>query len=245
MMEDLAYISENYFRINQRIQAACEKFDRQPEDVHLVVVTKLQPIEKIIKVCEIGAKLLGENYPEETAKKVTELTGLVNPEWHMIGHIQSRKIKYLVKHFSFIHSIDRIEIAEKLNRACLEQNRLMPILLEINLTGEESKSGFRVTTVNEAEVFIEGVKKILELEHLLLQGLMTMPPLVNQPEANRSVFRNLKILSDHVQNKTSLDRLPYLSMGTSQDFEIAIQEGATHIRIGEAIMGKRSRTEAL
>ncbi len=239
MSDTLSFFRENYARILERIDNACRRSGRDEEDVKLIVVTKHQPVEKIVKICEIGAELLGENYPEETDKKIIELAGRVNPTWHMIGHIQSRKIKYLVRNFKMVHSIDKFEVAEKLNNACLQADKVMPVLLEVNLTGEESKFGYNVADEKLIPVFYQEIEKIKTLTQLQLQGLMTMPPLINKPEENRKIFNKLRSLLEDVGTAIEINEFKYLSMGTSQDFEIAIEEGATFIRIGEAIMGKR------
>ena len=239
-MNNLSFIQDNYLRVLDRMNDACNRTGRKPEDVQLIVVTKHQPVEKIIKICESGAENLGENYPEETETKIIELAGRVKPVWHMIGHIQSRKIKYLVRYFKFIHSIDRFEVAEKLNNSCREVNLFMPILLEVNLTGEESKFGYNLMQKEKLEEFTREIEKVRLLDHLHLQGLMTMPPLINKPEENRIIFQRLYSLYESIKKDTDLQDFSCLSMGTSQDFEIAIEEGATYIRIGEAIMGKRN-----
>lgn len=240
MSDNLSNIQDNYSRIVERIINACTHSGRNDEDVELVVVTKHQPVKKIIKICESGAKFLGENYPEETDKKIIQLAGRVSPTWHMIGHIQSRKIKYIVRHFKMVHSVDRFDIADKLNNACLLAGIKMPVLLEVNLTGEESKFGFNVSHENNLISFFQEIEKIKSLSQIQLQGLMTMPPLTNKPEENRKIFENLRVLLQKINMVTELPGFNFLSMGTSQDFEIAIEEGSTHVRIGEAIMGKRS-----
>lgn len=240
MSDNLSFIRDNYLRILERINNASMRSDRNVEDVKLIVVTKHQPVEKILKICENGVELLGENYPEETDKKIIELAGRISPTWHMIGHIQSRKIKYLVRNFKMVHSIDRFEVAEKLNNACLQADMVMPVLLEVNLTGEESKFGYSVAHEKLCPAFYQEIEKIKTLGQLQLQGLMTMPPLINKPDENRKIFTKLHSLLEDIGKVIDVPEFKYLSMGTSQDFEIAIEEGATHIRIGEAIMGKRS-----
>lgn len=233
-------IRDNYLRIIGRIEEVCLRSGRNPKEVQLVVVTKHQPVEKILQVWQAGARQFGENYPEETDQKVKWIDGNISPEWHMIGHIQSRKVKYLVEHFSYIHSIDRLEIAEKLNQACKAAGKKLPILIEVNISSETSKFGYAVQEESQLEKLIYDIEQMKALSHLQLSGLMTMPPLVNPNEMNRLIFRRCKELLMQLQKKTDLPTFKYLSMGTSQDFEIAIEEGATHIRIGEAIMGKRN-----
>ena len=158
----------------------------------------------------------------------------------MIGHIQSRKIKFLVRYFKFVHSIDRFEVAEKLNHSCQEVLEVMPVLLEVNLTGEESKFGYNLAQKENLEVFSQEIEKVRSLKNLHVKGLMTMPPLINKPEENRIIFKRMHMLCENIRKSYDMEDFSFLSMGTSQDFEIAIEEGATHIRIGEAIMGKRN-----
>ncbi len=239
-MDNLSFIRDNYLHVLDRMNDACNRSGRKLEDVQLIIVTKHQPVEKIIKIYESGAENFGENYPEETEKKIIELAGRVKPVWHMIGHIQSRKIKFLVRYFKFVHSIDRFEVAEKLNHSCQEVLEVMPVLLEVNLTGEESKFGYNLAQKEKLEVFSQEIEKVRSLKNLHVKGLMTMPPLINKPEENRIIFKRMHMLCENIRKSYDMEDFSFLSMGTSQDFEIAIEEGATHIRIGEAIMGKRN-----
>jgi pyridoxal phosphate enzyme (YggS family) len=228
-------IKERFDEVNDKIARACEKSQRSIEEVKLIVVTKNQPVEKVNEVIDAGAKRLGENYPEQLELKLSELEKNLQVEWHMIGHIQSRKVRFL-NHFSLIHSIDRFEIAGKIDRVL---NRPMSVLLEVNLTGEETKHGFEINDKVDYAAFSEYVNKISEFPLVKPIGLMCMPPLVVDAEENRAVFRRCRLLLDYLQNRHGLDYLTELSMGTSQDYMVAIEEGATFIRVGEAIMGKR------
>lgn len=232
-------ISDRYLEIRERMIDACRKSGRNPDDAQLIVVTKKQPIEKIIQVIEAGAKILGENYPEEVVEKIHCLPEEMTPQWHMIGHIQSRKIKYIVQHFSFVHTIDRISVAQKLNQNCEVENKVMPVLIELNLSGEESKQGYQVTNKGNVDSLINDIEEMKSLRHLDLCGLMTMPPLVTEKNDNRAIFERCRNLLDEIKNRCNLHGFTQLSMGTSQDYEIAIEEGATFIRVGEAIMGAR------
>lgn len=232
-------IKDNYLKIKDKIDFACRRVGRSTEDVHLVVVTKRQPIEKIIAVCEAGAQDLGDNYPEEVDRNIDQLGNLDTVTWHMIGHIQSRKIRFVVQHFSIVHSIDRFEIALKLNQACAQAGKKLSIFAEVNLAGEDNKNGFRYSEDEDFDLFSRQISAIAKLENLDLVGLMTMPPLVNHPSENRNIFKDLRTLLIRLHEVQKLPHFSSLSMGTSQDYEIAIEEGATHIRIGEAIMGKR------
>lgn len=219
------------------IGIAAKNCGRSPEAVRLVVVTKGQPAQKINQVIEAGAQLLGENYPEETKTKIPEITGKV--DWHMIGHLQSRKIKYVTDYFSMIHSIDRLEIAEKLNEHLALVGKSMDALFEVNLSGEESKSGFPAWNEGSWDKLTDDLIQMSGLSHLNFIGLMTMPPFSKNPEDSRSVFKNCRHLLELLQQRSGNPAFAELSMGTSLDYHVAIQEGATFIRIGTAIMGER------
>lgn len=235
------HINENYSCVIDQIGTAAKRSARHAEDIHLVVVTKGQSVEKIQQVIEAGAILLGENYPEETDKKIVEMGKLSDSiEWHMIGHLQSRKIKYITAHFSMIHSIDRVEIATDLN------NRLaspMNALLEVNLSGEGSKGGFAVWNKQDWSTFADQILQLKKLEHLHILGLMTMPPYTEAAESSRAIFARCRQLAEFVQKRTGEAEFRQLSMGTSIDYAVAIEEGATFVRVGEAIMGSRNYTK--
>ncbi len=232
-------IRDRYLEIRERMIDACRKSGRNPDDVKLVVVTKKQPIEKIIQVIEAGANILGENYPEEVVEKIHDLPQVMTPQWHMIGHVQSRKVKFIIQHFSFVHTIDRISVAQKLNNNCETENKILPVLIELNLSGEETKQGYPVSNKINVDLLINDIEEMKSLRHLDLCGLMTMPPLVTKKGDNRAIFERCRYLLEKINKKCDLPGFTQLSMGTSQDYKIAIEEGATFIRIGEAIMGTR------
>lgn len=232
-------IRDRYLKVNEIIREKCIKSSRNADEVKLIVVTKKQPVEKIIQVIEAGAETLGENYPEEIVTKRLQLPSDLNPRWHMIGHIQSRKIKYIVQYFDFVHAIDRISVAQKLSQTCAAFNVIMPVLLEVNLSGEDSKQGYPVVNQEDRDRLIYEIETMKSLNTLELRGLMTMPPLVNDKLKNRKIFNNCRILLEDIQHNCALPQFNQLSMGTSQDYETAIEEGATYIRIGEAIIGTR------
>lgn len=233
-------IADNFARVNACIAETCLRANRKTDSVKLVVVTKRQPVAKIQQVIAAGATCLGENYPEETVKKILELDNPANIEWHMIGHIQSRKIKFLVDHFSFVHSIDRFEIAQKLNNACVENQKLMPVFIEVNVSGEETKFGFDAQKREDWTKVSDEIRKIHELSNLEPVGLMVMPPLATTQGSNRAYFEKSKNLLDYLNIQQNIKGFNGLSMGTSSDFEEAIKAGATVIRIGEEIMGTRN-----
>ena len=234
-------IKDRYEEILEKISSNAKKCGRKPEDVHLLVVTKGQTSEKIRQVINAGARYLGENYPEETHVKILELQQVADDvEWHMIGHLQSRKIKFVVEHFSMIHSIDRESIALDLDRALAGRNKSLGALVELNLTGEESKQGFSAVDESKWSEVIDSIYKLKSCEKLNLDGFMTMPPLDMNPENSRPIFAKCRRFLEEYQRRTSEKQVNQLSMGTSIDYEVAIQEGATFVRVGQAIMGERN-----
>ncbi len=233
-----ASIAEKYALVEEKVRTAIKRSGRRPDEVHLVVVTKGQTPQKIAEVIAAGATFLGENYPEETSQKIKEMgTKATSIDWHMIGHLQSRKIKYVVNNFDMIHSIDRPEIA-----VALDQKLTVPMnaLLEVNLSGEESKGGFAVWDEAQWAKFSDTVAELVELKNLQFLGLMTMPPFANQAEDSRQYFEKCRRLLEFMQKQLGRASFTQLSMGTSIDYEVAIAEGATYVRIGEAIMGPRN-----
>ncbi len=233
-------IRSRYLQVLEKVERACADSGRSSSDVTLVVVTKGQPASKIVEVVNAGASNLGENYPEETHAKLVELGDKVKPIWHMIGHLQSRKIKLMYPYFDMIHSLDSLELAEKLNRYYGTINDVCNVLVEVNLAGEESKYGFNCQSSKQIMFFEDSFEKLLQFSQLKIQGLMTMPPYVSQGEQNETYFRSCKELLLRIEDKFNLLTFNQLSMGTSSDFETAIKCGATFIRIGEAIMGQRT-----
>lgn len=234
-------IAHNIAQVTERIDLAAERAGRDPASIHLVVVTKSQPVEVLQAAIEGGAGILGENYPEETLGKmnVIEQQGYEKIEWHMIGHVQSRKAHIIADHFDMLESLDSFRLAEKLERLLAERNRVMPVLLEFNVGGEESKFGWRAWDESTWDSLLQEIEPILHLPHLQVRGLMTMPPLHDNPEESRPYFIRLRRLSEFFSARFGKEYFQELSMGTSTDFEIAVQEGATLVRIGTVILGKR------
>ena len=236
-----AEIKEKFDEVQQKIFAAVARSGRNADAVKLIVVTKGQSAEKIDEVIQLGARRLGENYPEETHRKITEMQVLKQPvDWCMIGHLQSRKIKYIVAHFSMIHSIDSAEIAIELNSKLQLAEKHLPALLEVNVSGEESKHGFAAW--NKAvwpELADEWLQLQSETPYLHFVGLMTMPPFAEVSENSRQYFIKCRSLLEFLQARSGQSSFDQLSMGTSLDYETAIEEGATFVRVGEAIMGRR------
>ena len=221
------------------VSAAARKGGRDADAVRLVVVTKTQPLETVRAAIEAGAQILGENYAEEAADKIAAVGLQSGVEWHMIGHVQSRKAGLVAQHFDLIHSLDSLRLAERLNRAALEAGRTLPVLLEFNVSGEKSKHGW--TAADEAEwAGLTGeVQAVAALTSLRVRGLMTMPPLSTDPEAARSYFQRLRRLRDFLAASVPQAEWHELSMGTSADFAVAVEEGATLVRVGQAILGPR------
>ncbi len=231
-------VKERYQRVLDRMARAARASGRDPESIRLVVVTKGHPLPVVRAAVAAGARILGENYAEEGLAKMSELEA-EDVEWHMIGHIQSRKARMVVAHYDVVHSLDRLKLARRLDRFAAQEGVKLPVLLEFNLSGEETKFGFPAWERNNWPELAESLTPILELPHLDVCGLMTMPPFDPDPEATRPFFRRLRELRDVLAARFPGASWDELSMGMSHDFEIAIQEGATLIRVGTAIVGPR------
>jgi len=232
-------IRERYQATLERIAAAARASSREPESVRLVVVTKAQPLEVVQAAVQAGIRLFGENYPEESVSKILSFGPEIGVEWHMIGHLQSRKARLVIEHFDLLQSLDSLKLAERLNRMALEAGRVLPVMLEFNVGGEESKFGWAAAHEEGWPTLYPEIEAILGLDNLEIRGLMTMPPLETNPEDARVYFRTLRLLRDHLAARYSQVDWRELSMGTSADYEVAVQEGATLVRIGTAIVGSR------
>jgi pyridoxal phosphate enzyme (YggS family) len=225
-------IGENIVRVRERMAAACARTGRRPEDVRLVAVSKTIPAERIRQAYEAGLRDFGENRVQEAEAKRPALANL-DITWHLVGHLQTNKARAARELFQYIQSVDSLRLAERLNRVALPGQRL-PVLLEVNLGNEPTKSGAR-----EEEVLrlAEGVSLLPTLE---LRGLMVVPPFFDDPEGARPFFRRLRELAELIQSRNLPGvSMGELSMGMSHDFEVAIEEGATMVRIGTAIFGPR------
>ena len=217
-------IVEDLARVRERIADACRRAGRSPEEVTLVGVSKGVPAEAVAEACAAGLEDVGENRVQEAAGKIEALAVLgVRPRWHLIGHLQTNKAKTATTLFAILHSVDSVRLAEALSRRA---QQLLPILLEVNVAQEASKFGFDQTEVASA------LSAFAELPRLDVRGLMTIAPITDRPETVRPVFRRLRELRD-------AHGLAELSMGMTDDFEIAIEEGATMVRVGRAIFGPR------
>ncbi len=225
-------ISSNISLIRQRIEAACARCERDPQSVRLMAVSKTVALERIREALEAGITLLGENYVQEAREKIPVIGRAA--EWHMIGHLQTNKVKYVVNLFDWIHSVDRLELARELDKRAGQNNRRLNILIEVNVSGEESKNGM------EPDAALELVRQISLLPNIRVRGLMTMPPYSDNPENSRPYFQALRKLRDKIGAAAIPSiRMDELSMGMTDDFEVAIEEGTTIIRVGRAIFGER------
>jgi pyridoxal phosphate enzyme (YggS family) len=227
-------IRRNLEEITRRLDEAARGAGRDPGDVRLVAVTKTVGLERLKEAVAAGHTLFGENYVQEAKTKIASLgPGLT---WHFIGHLQSNKAKAAVELFDLIHSVDRASLAQALEQAAARQDKIQHILLQVNLAGEASKSG---TAPENAQNLLSEIGK---MPHLRVLGLMTMPPWFDDPERVRPYFRALRELRDRLRGLQLVEGdLPELSMGMTGDFEVAVAEGATLVRIGTAIFGQRPR----
>lgn len=234
-------IGGNLRRVRNRVEAACRKAGRNPEEVTLIAVSKKKPWEAIREARAAGAADFGENYVQELQEKqaIQESEGMDGIRWHMIGHLQKNKVRFLIGRTVLIHSVDSIALAEQVEKESAKRDAVTDILMEVNVAGEESKWGFR------PENALSGAAAIAKLAHVRLRGWMTSAPYTADGESNRPFFRELRQLSEQAAEAGLLaefDRnypVPVLSMGMSCDYEAAVLEGATMIRVGTEIFGER------
>jgi pyridoxal phosphate enzyme (YggS family) len=227
----MSTIKENLLRVTERIEKAAQRVGRDPAEIKLVAVSKTVEAARVKEAIEAGVSILGENYVQEAQKKIEEIGKPV--AWHFIGHLQSNKAKYAVRLFDMIHSIDSLALAEELNRRAEQVGQVAKVMIEVNISGEATKFG-----TDEEKIF-SIVRGILNLSHLSLEGLMTMPPYFDLPEMSRPYYTKLRELKESMVREGI--PMKELSMGMSNDFEIAIEEGATYVRVGTAIFGERKQ----
>jgi len=236
----MSAIKENLLRVVERIEKAVRKAGRDPNTIKLVAVSKTVEVAQIKEAIEAGVSILGENYIQEAQKKIEEIGRPACTErfgegravsWHFIGHLQSNKAKYAIRLFDMIHSLDSIPLAEELNRKAEQADRVINVMIEVNLSKEATKFG------TDEERVLNLAKRIQSLQYLSLEGLMTMPPYFDSPEMSRPYYIALRELKERLAKEGIL--MKELSMGMSNDFEIAIEEGATYVRVGTAIFGLR------
>lgn len=234
-------IKKNLSAVKMRIARASENVGRDPSKIKIVAVSKLMPPDVIVAGVKAGIRCFGENYPERAAEKIKLLDIDENLEWHMIGHIQSRKAETVCEYFDMVHSIDRMKIARYLDRYAKEHEQAIPVLLEVNLSGEKSKYGWNASEEGNWRNLIPEFEEVLSLRNLQVKGLMTMPPLYDNPEQTRPIYKKLGRLQKFLRNQLSESAWDELSIGTSFDYLVAVEEGATMVRIGTEIFGPRSK----
>jgi pyridoxal phosphate enzyme (YggS family) len=231
-------ISENLAAVSERIRGAARRAGRLPEEVVLMAVSKTQPAERIREAYSAGQRLFGENRVQEFSGKVDALRDLRDAEWHMIGHLQTNKAAKTAELFRAVDSVDSLKLAEKLDAAARALGKKLEVLIEINLGGEAAKSGVAPESRELEEILIAASR----MESLAFRGLMTVPPFTEDPEGARAYFRNLRELRDAISaRKLPSVAMDELSMGMSHDFDVAIEEGSTCVRVGTAIFGSRSK----
>lgn len=226
-------IGDNYLAVQKNIDKACSEVQRDRNEVTLVAVSKTKPVSELMEAYEAGARDFGENYVQELVDKIPQMP--TDVKWHMIGHLQRNKVKYIVGKVSLIHSVDSLRLAEEISKESVKNNVISNILLEVNVAGEESKWG------GSLEETIELVRQAAQLPNVKIEGLMTVAPYVENPEENRQVFVKLKKLSVDIA-KQNIDNvnMSVLSMGMTGDYMVAAQEGATLLRVGTGIFGARN-----
>ena len=225
-------LSDNLHEVQENIRKACERSGRNPEDVTLIAVSKTKPVSDIEQIYAAGIREFGENKVQEMNDKQKVLPGDIN--WHMIGHLQRNKVKYIVDNVAMIHSVDSVRLAEEISKEAVIKNVTVDILVEVKVAKEESKFGLYTEDVRQ---FVEQISK---LPGINIKGLMTSAPFVDNPEDNRQYFKKLKDLSVDI-NAKNIDNvhMDFLSMGMTNDYVVAVEEGATHVRVGTAIFGHR------
>lgn len=241
--ELISVISQRLNQVNEAINVACARVRRNPNEVTLVTVSKRQPVELIRAAYACGLRCFGENYAEEAVAKMDALADLKDIQWEMVGHIQSRKAKLIASRVVRVHSLERGKLARLLDQFRDPELPPLQVLMEINISGEASKEGIPGDDPAHWSEILPLVDEVLTYPRLKLIGLMTMPPLQVEMEANRAYFRRMRELQDYINAQRPDLNLHELSMGTSTDFPVAIEEGATIIRLGEAILGPRPTTE--
>ena len=225
-------LKENLESVEKRIEEACRRAGRKREEVTLVAVSKTKPVSMLQEAYDLGVRVFGENKVQEIRDKYEALPQDI--EWHMIGHLQTNKVKYIINKVKLIHSVDSLRLAETIEREAQKHNCTADILLEVNVAEEESKFGLK------AEEVIPVYEKILQYSHIKVKGLMTIAPFVENPEKNRSIFADLhKLYVDIKRKNIDNGTVSILSMGMTNDYEVAIEEGATMVRIGTGIFGAR------
>lgn len=226
-------VCENYRAVEEKVKNACQRAGRKREEVTLIAVSKTKPVSMIEELLPLGVRDFGENKVQELTAKEEVLPKDIR--WHMIGHLQRNKVKYIIDKACMIHSVDSLRLAREISKEAVKHELDVPILIEVNVAGEESKFGVSV------EETLSLVQEVSKLPGIQVKGLMTIAPYVEDPEENREIFRNLRKLSVDISGK-NFDNVTMnvLSMGMTGDYEVAIEEGATHVRVGTGIFGERN-----
>ncbi|WP_026508964.1 YggS family pyridoxal phosphate-dependent enzyme [Butyrivibrio sp. MC2013] len=229
----MSHISENLIQVEEKIKKACERAGRKREEVTLIAVSKTKPVSDIREAMDCGITVFGENKVQELRTKTAEITEKLS--WHMIGHLQNNKVKYLPGMVDMIHSVDNMKLALEIEKQYAAKGLRADILCEVNMAGEESKFGL---SPEDAIAFIDSIK---DLEHIRIRGLMTIAPYTDDPESNRKYFRGLRELMNKANESLELkEAMDTLSMGMTGDYEVAIEEGASFVRVGTGIFGERN-----
>ena len=225
-------LADNLQLVHANIEKACALSGRKPDEVTLVAVSKTKPVSMLQEAYDAGARVFGENKVQEIMDKYDQLPSDI--KWHMIGHLQRNKVKYIIDKVAMIHSVDSLRLAQTIEQEAAKKDIVMPVLLEVNVAEEESKFGLKVDEV------LPLLQEISEFSHIQVKGLMTIAPFVENPEENREVFRTLKKLSVDISAKNINNvTMSVLSMGMTGDYEVAVQEGSTMVRVGTGIFGER------
>lgn len=226
-------VCENYRAVEEKVKNACQRAGRKREEVTLIAVSKTKPVSMIEELLPLGVRDFGENKVQELTAKEEVLPKDIR--WHMIGHLQRNKVKYIIDKACMIHSVDSLRLAREISKEAVKHELDVPVLIEVNVAGEESKFGVSV------EETLSLVQEVSKLPGIQVKGLMTIAPYVEDPEENREIFRNLRKLSVDISGK-NFDNVTMnvLSMGMTGDYEVAIEEGATHVRVGTGIFGERN-----
>lgn len=226
-------LSENLNQVEQKITESCKNSNRNREEVTLIAVSKTKPVETVKEAYDLGVRVFGENKVQELLDKYEALPKDIH--WHMIGHLQRNKVKYIIDKVDLIHSVDSVRLAETIEKEAAKKDLIVNILIEVNVAKEESKFGLMPEELDE---FID---RIADFSHIRVKGLMTIAPFVENSESNRAVFRSLRKLSVDIDGK-NIDNVnvSVLSMGMTNDYQVAIEEGATMVRVGTGIFGERN-----
>ena len=226
-------VAENLAQVQKNIEESCKEINRDPGEVTLIAVSKTKPVEMLKEAYDAGARVFGENKVQEIVDKYDQMPSDV--KWHMIGHLQRNKVKYIVDKVAMIHSVDSVRLAETIEKEAAKKNVTVPILVEVNVAQEESKFGLK------PEEVLPFIEEIAGFSHIQVKGLMTIAPYVENAEENREIFRELKKLSVDIAAKNINNvTMSVLSMGMTGDYMVAVQEGATMVRVGTGIFGARN-----